>query len=892
MAEGGCSSGTRRSRPNPRRCPLARGALQYGDAPRWGGPDPAQPTQTGAKRKAREAVGTDHELEGHTERDRMAEDGGAEAERPREGRSRPERTQNVGASAPAEGSDWGQLAAPASKDDGRRQSSNIEAAVLFGEMVRARLKTICFCSVRKICELTLDYARQHLQATEGAEAASKVGAYRGGLTPADRRRIERHLYDGTLRGVTATSSLELGVDIAELDGVVMVGFPGSLASMWQRAGRCGRSAASDALCIVIAYPSPIDQWAMRHPARLLAMGVEDVIVDTANPIVLRQHLLCAAREQPLTADADADVFGVREVRGVLREELPEELTEARTAGAEGHVGPTGGAATRNLDAGEAGGAEGAPTDEGRLFGESVAELLREGQLVPLPPARGVAPSWRCDVLVEKPEALVNIRSIDQSRVQVIMQSSRRRTQPTMAEALSGGGGGAEAAARSAAGAAMEAYEEVVDEVEQWRCWYELYEGAIYLNQGRKLEVVSWEVFSGVVRVRPSSARYYTGCLDKITVTVLQVRPPPYPSLPTSLPAALAGMPSPDAVTWCVVMELQRSRTCALHLKAVPAEDEAYGGGAKRRDDDHAGQPCYAPGWPPPGNPPPTNPPPRNDGEPASCSTADRAHMPDTLVASVLGQLCLGRVQVRLDVAGFVKRWQRTGEIFEEVRRRQRTQAKASCSTTVAPFRRAYGACCPCAPTGASLPQCPRPHLSPPVCSAAGAAQHAEQHVQHARVLGRSAGDGRGHARLGRPRHRRGAPRRSARAPRRAAPPPLVRAGRRRLRVRRAAQAPALAQAAAHLRPKRGGAGHLRPCPPRDAPAAFRRNAPHARLPVRGRMLLLRPHGQVPGVQRGYRQAGRRCYHRDHPLRRRPSSVGRHHCSRQSGGRRCRRRRSS
>ena len=134
----------------------------------------------------------------------------------------------------------------------------------------------------------------------------------------------------------------------------MVGFPGSLAAMWQRAGRCGRS-ASDALCIVIAYPSPIDQWAMRHPARLLAMGVEDVIVDTANPIVLRQHLLC---EQPLTADADADVFGVREVRGVLREELPEELTEARTAGAEGHVGPTGGAATRNLDAGGAGGAEG------------------------------------------------------------------------------------------------------------------------------------------------------------------------------------------------------------------------------------------------------------------------------------------------------------------------------------------------------------------------------------------------------------------------------------------------------------------------------------------------------------------------------------------------------
>ena len=68
-----------------------------------------------------------------------------------------------------------------------------------------------------------------------------------------RRRVERQLYDGTLRGVTATSSLELGVDFAELDGVVCLGFPGSLASLWQRAGRCGRAADSDALCILVAY---------------------------------------------------------------------------------------------------------------------------------------------------------------------------------------------------------------------------------------------------------------------------------------------------------------------------------------------------------------------------------------------------------------------------------------------------------------------------------------------------------------------------------------------------------------------------------------------------------------------------------------------------------------
>ena len=140
-------------------------------------------------------------------------------------------------------------------------------------------------------------------------------SYRGGLTAPERRRIERQLYDGTLRAVTATSTLELGVDIARLEAVIILGFPGSVAKLWQRAGRCGRDAHTDpppstlppppstlhpppstphpspstlqplpsrcgrdahadALCVVVAYPSAIDQWVMRHPARLLARPLE------------------------------------------------------------------------------------------------------------------------------------------------------------------------------------------------------------------------------------------------------------------------------------------------------------------------------------------------------------------------------------------------------------------------------------------------------------------------------------------------------------------------------------------------------------------------------------------------------------------------------------------
>ena len=87
--------------------------------------------------------------------------------------------------------------------------------------------------------------------------------------------------------MTATSTLELGVDIAHLEAVIILGFPGSVAKLWQRAGRCGRDAHADALCVVVAYPSAIDQWVMRHPARMLARPLEAVVLDAANPVVVR-----------------------------------------------------------------------------------------------------------------------------------------------------------------------------------------------------------------------------------------------------------------------------------------------------------------------------------------------------------------------------------------------------------------------------------------------------------------------------------------------------------------------------------------------------------------------------------------------------------------------------
>jgi DEAD/DEAH box helicase domain-containing protein len=119
--------------------------------------------------------------------------------------------------------------------------------------------------------------------------ACQVTSYRGGLTAPERRRIERQLYEGSLRAVTATSTLELGVDIAHLEAVIILGFPGSVAKLWQRAGRCGRDPSADALCVVVAYPSAIDQWVMRHPAAMLARPLEACVVDAQNPALLKQR---------------------------------------------------------------------------------------------------------------------------------------------------------------------------------------------------------------------------------------------------------------------------------------------------------------------------------------------------------------------------------------------------------------------------------------------------------------------------------------------------------------------------------------------------------------------------------------------------------------------------
>jgi DEAD/DEAH box helicase domain-containing protein len=185
-----------------------------------------------------------------------------------------------------------------------RRSSNSEATFLFAELVRNHIRTLVFTRTRRLTELIYLYTRGQLGDTLG----ELIKPYRAGYLPEDRRQIERELFSGQLLGVVATTALELGIDIGDLEATMLVGYPGSIASTWQQAGRSGRG-INDSLSILIAQNNPLDQYFMNHPESFFGRDFENALINPQNINILKPHLLCAAWEQPLT-EADALVFGV------------------------------------------------------------------------------------------------------------------------------------------------------------------------------------------------------------------------------------------------------------------------------------------------------------------------------------------------------------------------------------------------------------------------------------------------------------------------------------------------------------------------------------------------------------------------------------------------------
>lgn len=191
------------------------------------------------------------------------------------------------------------------EDLGKRGSSNWETSWLLGELSKEYFRTIAFSKSRKLAELILSYTSRSLH--DRADIAGRIASYRAGYLPSYRREIEARLFAGDLLGVSTTNALELGIDVGALDACIMNGFPGTISSAWQQAGRAGRT-IGESLAVFVAGDDPLDQYYINHPEYFFGKNFEEAIIDLDNPKILGRHLLCAAYELPLSLD-DKHFFG-------------------------------------------------------------------------------------------------------------------------------------------------------------------------------------------------------------------------------------------------------------------------------------------------------------------------------------------------------------------------------------------------------------------------------------------------------------------------------------------------------------------------------------------------------------------------------------------------------
>ncbi|MET7801113.1 DEAD/DEAH box helicase [Streptomyces decoyicus] len=187
-----------------------------------------------------------------------------------------------------------------------RRTATAETADLLTDLAVQGVRTVAFVRSRRGAELIALIAQERLAEVDRS-LPGRVAAYRGGYLPEERRALERALHNGDLLGLAATTALELGVDVSGLDAVVIAGYPGTRASLWQQAGRAGRS-GQGALAVLVARDDPLDTYLVHHPEALFDQPVESTVLDPDNPYVLAPHLCAAAAELPL-AESDFVLFG-------------------------------------------------------------------------------------------------------------------------------------------------------------------------------------------------------------------------------------------------------------------------------------------------------------------------------------------------------------------------------------------------------------------------------------------------------------------------------------------------------------------------------------------------------------------------------------------------------
>lgn len=177
-------------------------------------------------------------------------------------------------------------------DLGIRASAMNESIRLTSDLLDLNVQTLLFCKARRSVEMMLKYLQQ-----TRAEDANAMRSYRSGYLAAERRAIEHSLREGTARAVVATNALELGIDIGSMDAVILVGYPGSIASTRQQAGRAGRKHGAS-LAVLVASANPLDQFLMRHTQFLFERSPEQARINPDNLLIVLQHIRCAAFELP------------------------------------------------------------------------------------------------------------------------------------------------------------------------------------------------------------------------------------------------------------------------------------------------------------------------------------------------------------------------------------------------------------------------------------------------------------------------------------------------------------------------------------------------------------------------------------------------------------------
>jgi DEAD/DEAH box helicase domain-containing protein len=213
-----------------------------------------------------------------------------------------------------------------------RRAATVEAADVLAELVGGGFRTLAFVRSRRAAEtVALSAGRRLAEADSGGASGCppRVAAYRAGYLADDRRAVEAALRSGALTGLATTNALELGVDISGLDAVILAGWPGTRASLWQQAGRAGR-AGREAMAMLVARDDPLDTYLVHHPEAIFGHPVEATVLDPDNAYVLGPHLCAAAAELPLT-EADLALFGPS-AAGVAADLTRHRMLRRRAAG--------------------------------------------------------------------------------------------------------------------------------------------------------------------------------------------------------------------------------------------------------------------------------------------------------------------------------------------------------------------------------------------------------------------------------------------------------------------------------------------------------------------------------------------------------------------------------